>query len=286
MNIKEVLNATIEYFQRYKVPNPRLDAEVLLSDLLGMERIKLYVNYDLPLKEDELASFRNLIRRRAKRVPVAYLTGHREFMSLDFQVTENVLIPRPETELLVEEVIKYCGEQELKEPNIVDVGTGSGAIAVSLGYYLEGAKVLGIDISEEALEVARNNIKSHNLSERVKVVQGDLLKPLIRLNKDNVDVVISNPPYISSEEMEDLPPEVKQEPALALDGGKRGLLFYEKILPQAAEVMKPGGLLALEIGNNQAESIKKMSGPLWKEINLVKDYAGHDRVLIIKKSGG
>lgn len=283
MNVKEVLTATVDFFQKHNIPEPRLDAEVLLAELLGMERIQLYVNFDLPLKEQEIESFRKIVRQRARRVPVAYLTGHKEFMSLDFKVNQNVLIPRPETELLVEEVINNCRRINLVEPNIVDLGTGSGAIAVSLAHYLPEARVLGIDISEEALQVARVNIRNHGLTDRVKVIRGDLLEPLLRMRKHNVDIVVSNPPYISKEGMEQLPPEVKQEPGEALYGGPEGLDFFQRIIPQAGKVLKPGGLLALEIGFDQAEAVKGMLDTTWQDIKVKKDYTGHDRIVLARR---
>ena len=278
MNIKEVLARSEEYLAHYNIEQPRLDAEVLLADLLDMERIKLYVNYDYPLSETELSSYRQRITRRAQRIPVAYITGCKEFMSLELQVTGDVLLPRPETEILVEEIIDYCQNEGLKAPNIVDVGTGSGAIMVSLGYYLKEASILGIDISAEAVEVASENIKKYDLGQRLKVIQGDLLQPLIKRGKKNVDIIAANPPYISSEKLAELQPEVKKEPRIALDGGQEGLKIYKELIPQARKVLTAGGLLVLEFGENQAEAIKKMlSG--WEKMMVKNDYAGKKRII-------
>lgn len=283
MNIKEVLVSTVFFFEKHKIAQPRLDAEVLLAHLLQMERIQLYVNYDLPLKEDELVKYRELVKKRARRVPVAYLIGGREFMSLDFHVNSDVLIPRPETELLVEEIIKYCDDIGIDKPNIVDLGTGSGVIAVSLGYYLKEARVLGIDISSKALKIARKNIEKYQLSERIKVLEGDLLQPLISMNKNNVDIIVSNPPYISSGDLGHLAPEVRVEPQLALDGGADGLNYYRKIIEQAPLILKKDGLLAIEIGYNQFPAIKNIFDDKWSEIRVIKDYSGHDRVVMSLK---
>ncbi|MFW6256557.1 MAG: peptide chain release factor N(5)-glutamine methyltransferase [Bacillota bacterium] len=278
MNIKQVLKRSEEYLNKHSVPQPRLDAEVLLADLLDMERIKLYVNYDYPLKPEELDKYRERISMRGKRIPVAYITGFKEFMSLELKVNQEVLLPRPETELLVEEIIDYCKENNLEQPNIVDVGTGSGAIMVSLGYYLEGARVLGIDISKAAVQTARENIEQYDLGERLKVIQGDLLEPLLKMGKDNVDIVVSNPPYISKEEMEELQPEVKAEPRLALEGGTGGLEIYRQLIPQSRKVLQDEGLLILEFGQNQAQSLENMfSG--WEQVKVKKDYAGHKRII-------
>lgn len=278
MNIRHVLESTIEFFEKHQIPGARLDAEVLLAYVLEMDRIQLYVKYDLPLKEDELQAYRELVLKRVKRLPVAYLIGKKEFMSLELIVNEKVLIPRPETELLVEEIIDYCKE-EYKEPNIVDIGTGSGAIVVALGHNLKGARVLGIDISEEALQVANTNINKHDLQERVRVIRGDLLEPLIKREKNNVDIVVSNPPYIDKSELNALPPEVKHEPRIALDGGPDGLTYYRKIVYQSSIVLKDGGSLFLEIGDKQGRDVKALFDGTWDDVILRQDYAGHDRII-------
>ncbi|MFP4017118.1 MAG: peptide chain release factor N(5)-glutamine methyltransferase [Halanaerobiales bacterium] len=279
MNIKEILSTTVDYFKKYQLRDPRLDAEVLLAHVLNKERIQLYVNYDLPLKKEELAEYRELVFRRARQIPVSYLIGKKEFMSLELSISEDVLIPRPETEQLVEKIIEYCQDNEFIEPNIVDVGTGSGAIAVSLAYYIEKARVLAVDISEEALDIAGSNIEKYELEDRVKAIRGDLLSPLILLNKNNVDIVVSNPPYIDKIGMEELSREVKEEPSLALYGGVDGLDYYRKLIPQASRVLKEGGLLALEIGYNQGKSIRDLFDSCWDSVSVEKDYSGHDRMV-------
>jgi release factor glutamine methyltransferase len=284
MIIKELLRKTEKFFKKYKIPQPRLDAEVLLADLLDMERIKLYVNFDYPLKKDELIEYRKRVTKRAKREPIAYIIGHKEFMSLDFTVEEGVLVPRPETELLVEEIIGYCEEQSLKQPNIVEVGTGTGVIMVSLAHYIEEARILGIDTSSKAVELTKKNIKKHDLQKRLRVLEGDLLEPLLKMDKKNVDIVVSNPPYISKDEMKKLPPEVKKEPELALAGGEEGLEIYHKLIPQAKKVLRPGGLLSLEIGYDQGEKIRaslKENG--WKDPKIIQDYSNNDRIVFSHK---
>ena len=285
MNIKTLLNKTTKFFKEKNIPNPRLDAEVLLADLLDMERIKLYVNFDYPLTKDELTEYRERVVRRAKREAVSYITGHKEFMSLDFEVEKGVLIPRPETELLVENILDYFEEEEIEAPNIVEVGPGSGAIMISLGHYLPKAKILGIDISQKAVKLTRKNIKKHELEDRLKVNKGDLLQPLLKRDTQNVDLVVSNPPYISDEDMENLQPEVKKEPKLALAGGKDGLEVYKKLIPQAGSVLKKGGLLALEIGYDQGDRLKKFineSGE-YKDVEIKEDYNGKDRMIFASK---
>ncbi|MEJ6951147.1 peptide chain release factor N(5)-glutamine methyltransferase [Natronospora cellulosivora (SeqCode)] len=283
MNIKEILTSTEEYLKKHGVNNPRLEAEVLLSHVMELERIQLYVHFDKPLKKGELDQYRDLVHKRAQKVPIAYLLEKKEFMSLEFFVNEDVLIPRPETEELVESLIKYCEKKSLNDPNIVDVCTGSGAIAVSLAYYLTDARILAIDISAEALEVSKKNIEKFQLSQRVKAARGDLLSPLIKLEKKNVDIVVSNPPYIDKEGMAILSEEVKKEPAIALSGGNDGLDYYRKLIPQAKSVLKIEGLLAMEIGYNQGESIKKLFDEDWKNIRVEKDLSGHDRMVFAEK---
>ncbi len=284
MNIKEILSTTVEYFDKFKISDARLNAEVLLAYVLKKERIQLYVNFDLPLSDDELAEYRQLVYKRAHRIPIAYLTGKKEFMSLDIRVSEGVLIPRPETEQLVESIIDYCQENDLVEPNIVDVGTGSGAIAVSLGHYIPEAKILAIDISGKALSVAKINIEKYELGDRVKVLEGDLLSPLLKLKKDNVDIVVSNPPYIDDKGMRELSPEVKKEPEIALYAGSDGLDYYRRLIPQALQVLKQAGLLALEIGYNQGDTVRDLFDSNWDNISIEKDYSDHDRMVFAYKT--
>ena len=285
MNIKKLLRKTTQFFEEKNIPNARLDAEVLLADLLDMERIKLYVNFDYPLKKNEIDEYRKRVVRRAKREPVSYIIGHKEFMSLDFKITEDVLIPRPETELLVENIIDYCEQNDIKAPNIVEVGPGSGAIMVSLGHYLSQAKIFGIDISKKAVKLTRENIAKHDLEERLAVINGDLLNPLIRKESKNVDIVVSNPPYVNNQEMKELSPEVKKEPKLALSGGEDGLDIYRKLIPQAAKVLKKEGLLALEIGYRQGEELKSiiLENGEYNRVKVLKDHSGRERMVFARK---
>jgi len=284
LNIKEVLVNTEKYFKKNDIDSPRLDAEVLLAELLGMERIKLYVNFDYPLKDKEISKYREMIKKRAQHIPVAYIIGHKEFMSLDFDVNQNVLLPRPETEILVEYLIDYFQEKDMDSINIVEVGTGSGAIMVSLGHYLDNARILGVEIEEGAIEVTRQNIDKFNLEDRLKVTKGDLLNPLIKREISNVDLLVSNPPYISEEDMDKLPPEVKQEPDKALYGGREGLDIYKDLIPQARKVLKDNGMIALEIGYNQAEAVSNiLKENNFKDLELRKDYADKDRFIIAYK---
>ena len=279
MNIKELLNRTDNFLSERGIESSRLDAEVLLADLLDMERINLYVKYDYPLKNSELEEYRERVKQRAQRIPVAYITGKKEFMSLEFELSRDVLIPRPETEILVEKVLDYCEENELDSPQIIDVGTGSGAIAVSLAHYLPEAKVVGADLSAAAVQTARSNAEKFELEERLSIVRSNLLEEFIKRDISGIDIVVSNPPYISEAEMEKLPPEVKSEPRSALAAGEEGLDFYEKLIPQSEKVLKKGGKLFLEIGSSQGEGVKAIFGKSWRKVELSKDYAEHDRIV-------
>lgn len=279
MNIKELLNRSDQFLAERGIESSRLDAEVLMADLLNMERINLYVKYDYPLKSSEIDTYRQMIKKRAQRIPVAYITEKKEFMSLEFTVKEGVLIPRPETENLVEMVIEYCRQQQLDSPQIIDVGTGSGAIAVSLAHYLEDAKVVGVDLSAQALKVARENMEKHELSERMSILKSDLLAEFIKREIKGIDIIVSNPPYISETEMKELSPEVKKEPETALKAGKDGLDYYRRLIPEAEKVLKNGGKLFLEIGCKQAEAVVDLFGDKWKEIEVKKDYSENDRIV-------
>lgn len=279
MNIKELLNRSDQFLAQRGIESSRLDAEVLMAELLDMERINLYVKYDYPLKNSEINNYRQMIKKRAQRIPVAYIIEKKEFMSLEFKVKEGVLIPRPDTEILTEAVIKYCDQNELKSPEIIDVGTGSGAIAVSLAHYIEKAKVVGLDISPTALKVAQHNMKKHELSQRMSILKSDLLTEFIKREITGVDIVVSNPPYISEAEMEELSPELKKEPKTALKAGEDGLDFYRRLIPQAEKVIKNGGKIFLEIAYQQAEAVQALFGDNWTEIKVEKDYSDHDRLV-------
>jgi release factor glutamine methyltransferase len=279
MNIKELLNRSDQFLAERGVESSRLDAEVLMADLLDMERINLYVKYDYPLKSNEIDSYRQMIKKRAQRIPVAYITEKKEFMSLEFKVAEGVLIPRPDTENLVEQVIEYCRQNELQQPQIIDVGTGSGAIAVSLAHYLSEAKVVGVDLSPQALKIARQNMEKHELSQRMSISKSDLLAEFIKREIKGIDIIVSNPPYISESEMEELPPEVKKEPKTALEAGKDGLDYYRRLLPEAEKVLKNGGKIFLEIGYKQAEAVTDLFSENWSEVEIKKDYSENDRIV-------
>jgi len=279
MNIKELLKRSDQFLAERGIESSRLDVEVLMADLLNMERINLYVKYDYPLKSNEIDTYREMVKKRAQRVPVAYITKKKEFMSLEFKIEEGVLIPRPETENLVETVIEYCRQNELQSPQIIDVGTGSGAIAVSLAHYIDDAKVVGVDLSAAALKVARQNMKKHELSKRMSILKSDLLVEFIKREMKGIDIIVSNPPYISKAEMEELPPEVKKEPKTALEAGEDGLDYYQRLIPEAEKVLKKGAKIFLEIGYQQAEAVTNFFGENWSQVEVEKDYSENDRIV-------
>lgn len=261
---------------------PRLEAEVLLAHAWERERTDLFV-----FSEDEVPSrvvkeFCALLERRCRRVPIAYLTGEKEFMSLPFSVNPEVLIPRPETELLVERVLDFLREKKgAGELLIADVGTGSGAVAVSLAFYSPRARLLATDISCGALEVARENAHRNGVGERVEFLHGDLLAPLLARGMVGVGTAVAaNLPYIPSSEMATLPPDVRYEPSIALDGGEDGLDLYRRLVPQAAVFLASGGLLACEVGPGQAAAFAGiLDREGWRRIGIDKDYRGLPRLV-------
>ncbi len=271
-----VLEWTAGWFARRGIRSARLDAEVLLAHVLGVDRVRLYVDYHRPLTPSERAAYRALVTRRARGEPVAYLVGQREFWSLALRVTPDVLIPRPETEALVELTVSRLSA--LPGPILIaDVGTGSGAIAIALAVELAGARIEAIDISPRALAIARDNASRHDVSDRIAFHEGRLLDP-VRSRWGQFDAVVSNPPYIPSTQIESLQREVRDhEPRAALDGGPDGLRVIEPLVRQAAEALKPGGMLALETGGetqaSHVEALIEATGA-FTEVESLPDASG------------
>ncbi|MGB9688926.1 peptide chain release factor N(5)-glutamine methyltransferase [Thermogutta sp.] len=245
--VGRLLNWTTEYLRRHGSENPRLDAEVLLAFARGCQRIDLYTRFDDIPSEEEKARFREMIKRRAEGVPVAYLVGEREFFSLKFRVTPDVLIPRPETEFVMVTLLEWARRQGAERPWLIcDVGTGSGILAICAAKHLPHARVIALDISPAALEVARENAERHGVVDRIEFCESDLLENVP--SELQFDFILSNPPYVSEAEYEQLAPEVRQyEPYEALVAGPRGTEIIERLVPQAAERLVPGGGLIFEI---------------------------------------
>ncbi|MEI8217378.1 MAG: peptide chain release factor N(5)-glutamine methyltransferase [Eubacteriales bacterium] len=290
ISIREAINVATTRLTVAESESPKLDAEVLLAYFLKVDRSFLFAHYADDLDEKRSDSFFEIIDRRASGMPVAYIIGRKEFMGISFKVNENVLIPRPDTEIIVEETIKIANEHQkgLGNLEILDLCCGSGAIAVSLAYYLNKAKLTATDISSAALNVARENAKDYKLSGKIKFVQGDLFSPFRSkgLGKTHFDMIISNPPYIKSEVISTLQREIlEHEPMIALDGGESGLDFYIKIIEKAPDFLKKNGYLILEIGHDQKDQILQLLDKIgqFREYRVAKDLAGHDRVVIAQK---
>ena len=257
----------------------RRDAETLLGHTLHRDRAWLLAHMDDDLAAADLESFRNLASRRAAQQPLQHLTGVQEFFGLELHVTNDVLIPRPETEHLVESVLDWARARRDPHLNVVDVGTGSGAIAIALAAVLEHASVTAIDLSAAALAVARDNAERLGHAKRIEFLEGDLLAPLAGASA-TFDVVASNPPYVALEDVPTLAPEVRDhEPALALFAGRDGLDIYRRLIPQALELLRPGGLLALEIGFGQRDALAELLAN-WQSLRFADDYAGIPRVAL------
>lgn len=291
----KLIQWTADYFQKKEVPNPRLDAEILLAHALKCTRVDLYTQHEKKVGEKDLAKFKALVERRAKREPLQYIIGETEFYGLKIQVTPDVLIPRPETELLVEEALKTspptpllskergAAERRSGEVSILDIGTGSACIAIALAKNLPEAAIVATEYSKEALETARENIGHHGLKDRIRLILSDIA-PWKQFEAEGrqFDLIVSNPPYIPTDEFPTLQPEVRDfEPRKALDGGPEGLSIIRKILREAPDFIKSNGLLLMEIGENQAEILRRewTTYPSFKPLPFQKDYSGIERIL-------
>jgi release factor glutamine methyltransferase len=283
--ILKLLQWTTSFFTSHKIEGARASAEILLANALEIKRLDLYLRYDQPLSQQELSIFKALIKRRLKREPVAYITGNKEFWSLDLDVTKEVLIPRPDTECLVEQALEYLpGKESNKSWNILELGTGSGAIILSMAAQCPQHRYFASDRSENAIRIAKGNAKKHDLSDIILFLVGDWFCPM-KNNIKHFDMVVSNPPYIPNHLIAGLEPEIAlYEPRLALDGGKDGLDSLRTIINQAPSFLKPTGYLILEIGYDQKHKVSELvikSGK-YKSFHIVKDFGGHDRVAILK----
>lgn len=288
----KVLNWTAGRFAERGLASARLDAEVLLAHVLGKDRVGLYTHFDQPLGEAELAAYRELIKRRLGGEPVAYIVGEQEFWSRKFHVDPRVLVPRPDTETLVEAGLRVARSSPVRR--IVDACTGSGAVAVALAIELPDATVWATDLSAPALEVAAKNVARHGLTDRVILVEGDLLAPFSPLAPSGprlageafapVDLVVANPPYVARAALAGLAPEVRCEPVLALDGGDDGLALVRRIVAESMGLLAPGGSIAVEHGFDQAPAVRAlMASAGLDEVASTRDLAGHERVTVGRK---
>lgn len=261
------------------------EAELLFTSILGCGRLDLYKNKKSLLNKEQSALLAGALRQRISGRPLQYILGKADFFGFEFKVNPDVLIPRPETEILVEKAIEITRSKEWGAGgiNILDIGTGSGCIAVSLAKLLPQAEIIAIDISAKALEVAKENARLHNVSERINFYQSDLFSSC-ELRPAAYGLIVANPPYIASGEIDQLQLEVKCEPRLALDAGIDGLDFYRRIIPRAAAYLKSGGYLLMEIGFGQREKIEKIfqNSPNFEIMEEIKDYSGIDRIMAAK----
>jgi release factor glutamine methyltransferase len=275
----KVLGWTRDFLAARGVENARLEAEWMLCAVTGMDRVGLYVNFEKPLSDQELTAYRAMVARRGKREPLQHILGTQEFCGLEFEVTPDVLIPRHDTETLVNE----ASSRQPAARQVLDIGTGSGCIAISLACHLPGASVTATDISPAALEVARGNARRHNAD--VEFLAGSLFQPVVGRR---FDLIVSNPPYIPSADIEGLEPEVRDhDPRTALDGGGDGLDIYRSLIPAATEHLNPGGWLLVELGIGQAQAVAQLFrlADGYEEPVVVMDSGGIERVVGARRKG-
>lgn len=293
-SVSRKLRSAITRLRECGVESPQLDAQLMMAHALGCSRLDVISHPERVLTTTDETAFRSMLDRRAARYPLAYILGRKEFFGLEIDVSSAALIPRPETEILVEECLKRVGD----EPLIADIGTGSGAIAVALAVRIPKARLWATDTSEEALKVARANSEKHGVATRVSIVRGDLLEPLMAQLRE-FDAIVSNPPYIPTGEIESLQPEVRCEPPEALDGGPDGLDAYRRLFSQAMGLAKRSsgqesraslqesfleGFVAVEIGIGQAAPVTQIAREAgWSDIEIVRDLAGIERVAIARR---
>jgi release factor glutamine methyltransferase len=279
--LRSALLRGMEFLREAGIDSAEIDAEVLLRHVLGIEKTQLYSALDEPLSAGHRLRFQETLKRRMRREPVAYITGRKEFWSVDFVVNSEVLIPRPETELLVEVALDRLKKAASGTPNILDLGTGSGNIAVCLAKEHLGANIVAVDIASSALEVARINSRRHGVSAQIDLIRADLFGPL-GAKKRLFDLIVSNPPYIRTGELSLLAPEIVQwEPAAALDGGLDGIEYYRRIIEEAPGYLASGSSIVLEIGADMGPAVSELfarSG-CYGPAAVYQDYAGKDRVI-------
>lgn len=285
--VRRVLQWTTGFFTQHNLGSARLDAEVLLAHVLEQDRLALYLHYEDTVPGPALQVYRQLIRRRVNHEPIAYITGMREFYSISFAVGPSVLIPRPETEHLVEYVLEHvkenagtAGEEALR---LLEIGTGSGNLCIALAMHLPQAQIVSLDVSSSAIAVAMKNLRGYpDCSERIRLVQGDLLEGL-HPERARFHLIVSNPPYVPAESWDHLAPEVREyEPRTALDGGPGGTEILQRIMRDAARFLLPDGTLVLEIGEDQAEAMACAAEETghYRQSRVLEDYAGKPRVFI------
>ena len=283
MQLKQAVDAAFKLFTTNDVPSPRLNAELLMMLVLGRERAYLYAHSDLELTPEEEFHYDKVVDERARGVPTQYITGHQEFWGLDLLVSPAVLIPRPETEHMVETVLELVKElKPVATLKLVDVGTGSGAIALALASELPRAGIHACDISDDALEMARLNAARLGLEQRINFRKSDLLSAYAG---EKFDFVVSNPPYVGESEMDKVQKQVREfEPKIAVFSGEEGMDIYRRLIPEAREALKPGGMLVVEIGFSSEQQVRELLQD-WADVQVTADLQGIPRVIAAKWQG-
>lgn len=284
MTVLELMNWSTNYLRGHQIENPRLDAELLLARSLKLSREQLYTHFQSQIRQEEKEALEELIQRRLSGEPLQYILEHQEFWSIAFEVDHRVLIPRPETELLVEQGLSILSKIPfIQTPSVLEIGTGSGAIAIALAKEMKDIFLVATDISRDALILAKENAKSAGVLDRIEFVNGDLFGPLRPSKERNIfDLLLSNPPYITRGRISTLPKEVKDhEPIIALDGGEDGLAFYQRIIPEAPSYLREGGWLLLEVALGQSRIVSEMieKGGNFLKPESIPDLSGIGRVV-------
>ncbi len=273
-NIFNILQQATEFLKSNNIKEAQLDAEILLCGILEVSRSKLYILRRESITEEQYKKYKEYLNRRITREPIDYILGNSEFMGLNFNVNSNVLIPRQETELIVEHANKFI--KETKAKNILDLCTGSGCVAVSLAYYNDNVSVVASDVSEAALEVAKSNALINNVSEKIKFIKSDMFNNII---DEKFDIIISNPPYVKNDEYKGLEKEIFFEPKIAFLADDDGLTFYRIIAQKAKQYLNKKGVLLLELNSNISSKVADLFND-FNSVSIVKDYSGLDRILI------
>jgi release factor glutamine methyltransferase len=285
--IQKLLNWVTQYLTDKGIDSPRLSAELLLSDVLGLKRIELYTQFDKTVAKKELDRLRDLVKRAGQNEPIGYLVGKTEFYSMELLVSPACLIPRPETELLVQRAVEFLRTRYDKQL-VYDLCTGCGCIAAAIARNFPNGRIIATDISDSALAIASQNIERHQLQDKITLLSGDLFAPLIpQLDTNKFDLIVSNPPYVSSAEYENLDKNVKDyEPRIALFAGVDGLDIYRRIIERVDDFLKPDAALIMEIGYAQGPAIKEMleKAGIFSEIKIEKDFSNNDRIVTAKKA--
>jgi release factor glutamine methyltransferase len=277
LTVLESITLSTDYLTNKGIESPRINAELLLAHILKCKRLNLYLSFEKPLTEEEIIKYRELLRRRSKFEPLQYIIGNVEFYGIDFKINPSVLVPRQETEILIENIIKQYAQYDALK--ILDIGTGSGNIAISLAKNLDNSFITAVDISDDALKTAIENAMLNSVNDRTEFIKLDILKD--ELNRNDFDIVVSNPPYISIEEFNTLRPELKEyEPKVALTDYNSGFSFYETISAKSNFLLKSGGRLFFEVGKGQLSHVLEiMNNNHFKNVTVQKDYLNIERVV-------